>query len=330
MINDHIATKSITEIMNSNFRTLFGDLTLNELIADWQPILLTRESDPWLNFPPQDFIDFVRGYPTTPFDGIPMLESYIKQPTFLIAQIHRIWQTTYFLNQYLIKTKAKNFLDLGSYPFYLPLVVRDYFGFNGEIITTTNLTLSQEQTSFLTTKKIQVFPLDLDPYVNDPTDGNPKLPTSLELDTNSIDLILSSHVIEHLYHPKTMMQECARLLRPGGKIIITTDNAMMIDVWLNYIAGYGYTFEPVEHTAALSFHFWRGHVRFFTQKDLETIARSVGLTMSDVNFSHCIYDILFEDYFKNPIPQMAGWQKKMMRDVPWLRNDISIVAEKGG
>lgn len=58
--------------------------------------------------------------------------------------------------------------------------------------------------------------LELDPFVNDPDSNVDRLPGVLSRFVNTFDLILSSHVIEHLYHPVKMITESARLLKPGG------------------------------------------------------------------------------------------------------------------
>ena len=52
---------------------------------------------------------------------------------------------------------------------------------------------------------------------------------SLPLEENrfppeSFDLILSSHLIEHLNEPAAFVRETCRLLRPGGRFLITTPN----------------------------------------------------------------------------------------------------------
>lgn len=43
--------------------------------------------------------------------------------------------------------------------------------------------------------------------------------------TESIDLLTSNMVVEHLDHPATVFSEFARVLRPGGRVIIHTPNA---------------------------------------------------------------------------------------------------------
>lgn len=44
----------------------------------------------------------------------------------------------------------------------------------------------------------------------------------IPLDSASFDVALLSEVLEHLEEPGRALKECARLLRPGGKLILTT------------------------------------------------------------------------------------------------------------
>lgn len=39
---------------------------------------------------------------------------------------------------------------------------------------------------------------------------------------NSFDLVLSTQVLEHVEQPESYLKECLRLLRPGGKLVLTT------------------------------------------------------------------------------------------------------------
>lgn len=50
----------------------------------------------------------------------------------------------------------------------------------------------------------------------------------LPLKSNSIDIVYMQFMFEHLININKVMKECYRLLKPGGKIIIITDNAGFI------------------------------------------------------------------------------------------------------
>lgn len=319
-----------TDVSKKNYIDLLGHVSILQLIEHWQEVNLSRKEDAWLEYPPEDFLKFVLSYPQTPFDSIPESDNYLKPPSFLLTQTHRIWQTSSRVFKQLQETNAKRFIDFGSFPFFLPFVLRDYFGYKGEIVATVNFEMTAAHKAFLEQKEILAPMLDLDPYVSDPSsDYTKRLPFSLDMAAGSADMILSSHVVEHLYHPRSLMKEAARLLRPGGRLMITTDNAMMIDTFANYIAGYGYIFEGVESTAAMAFNFWRGHVRFFTERDLSKMIEAEGFSVHMVDFFHCFYEIFFDTYFKQHTPKIAGWKRELLREVPWMRNDICVIGTRG-
>jgi ubiquinone/menaquinone biosynthesis C-methylase UbiE len=48
---------------------------------------------------------------------------------------------------------------------------------------------------------------------------------ALPFDADEFDLVLCSQVIEHVLHADAAVRELARVLRPGGTLIISTDNA---------------------------------------------------------------------------------------------------------
>lgn len=46
----------------------------------------------------------------------------------------------------------------------------------------------------------------------------------------AFDVVTLSHVIEHVHDPQALLQECRRVLRPGGRIVVVTPNA---ESWLH-------------------------------------------------------------------------------------------------
>lgn len=47
---------------------------------------------------------------------------------------------------------------------------------------------------------------------------------SLPINSNSIDLVFFGDVVEHIYSPDTALQEIHRVLKPGGKLIVSCPN----------------------------------------------------------------------------------------------------------
>ncbi len=55
--------------------------------------------------------------------------------------------------------------------------------------------------------------------------------SALPFETNTFDLILFTNTIEHLEDPHPILKELARVLKPGGKIVVTTENCANV-FWL--------------------------------------------------------------------------------------------------
>lgn len=309
-----------------SFLELFGNRPLTELLADWGEVDLERCGQTWPDFPPAEFLRFCENYPRVPFDGIPKAPHHRKPPSFMLAQAHRMWLTTSKVHRFLQDVPGGMFIDLGSFPYSIPLIMRDYFGFQGRILATRNRELPPGSAEVLAAKRIESPMLDLDPYVRDPSEPSPA--SVLDLPDDSADVILLAHVIEHLYHPMSVLAECVRLLRPGGRLMVTTDNAMMIEALVHFVTNQGYISEPVEGTSAMTFGFWRGHVRLFTRQDLERMIAGAGLRVEGIVYDHVFYDALFPEYFETSRARLSKWKNEILSSNPQFRNEIAVVSVK--
>jgi ubiquinone/menaquinone biosynthesis C-methylase UbiE len=54
----------------------------------------------------------------------------------------------------------------------------------------------------------------------------------LPMEDESVDLILSRSVFEHLANPQALYAEMARVLSPGGSVIFLTANMWDYERWL--------------------------------------------------------------------------------------------------
>jgi SAM-dependent methyltransferase len=308
-----------------SFFDLFADRTLRDVFSDHQSVTLTPDNDPWMDAPSAAFLEWAAAQLPTGFDGVPPNPAWKKQPTFLIAQLHRVWLSANLLSRNAGNKSAV--LDLGSYPFVVPIVLRRFHGFSGQITASVIQPLSSQDTHRLTQDGIGTLTVDLDPFVSDPAQPL-RPPSRISLPNDSQDIVSMFHVIEHLYHPMVILKESHRVLRSGGKLIVTTDNAMMMNVLLNYISNYGFTFEPVEGTAAMVFNDWRGHVRFFTERDLRVLLEAVGFKVVEVGYKEVFYETFDDVHFYDSLPTTQVWRRNIIRNHPQFSNDIYIVAEK--
>jgi len=104
----------------------------------------------------------------------------------------------------------------------------------------------------------------------------------LPFPTASFDCIHSGEVIEHLFSPDLLLQEIARLLKPGGYAVITTPN---LASWRNRLAlalgwqpfGSEVSTETRVGNPRAPQGMLAGHIRLFTPQALVELAERYGL-----------------------------------------------------
>jgi SAM-dependent methyltransferase len=113
-------------------------------------------------------------------------------------------------------------------------------------------------------------------------DGGP-----LPLSDASVDFAFSSEVLEHVYDTENAFREVSRVLRPGGRALITVPYHGLLKNLAIVMFGFDRHFDPAG-----------AHVRFFTKRSLSRMLAAVGLTVRTCGyygrlwpFSHSVYVI---------------------------------------
>ena len=89
---------------------------------------------------------------------------------------------------------------------------------------------------------------------------------------NHFDIITLFEVIEHLTDPISITQEIARILKPGGILLIGTGNA---DSWTVQMQGEKWEYFDIAGHG--------GHISFFTPQSMRTLAKHCHLTVQNIS-----------------------------------------------
>jgi SAM-dependent methyltransferase len=111
---------------------------------------------------------------------------------------------------------------------------------------------------------------------------------SADLPQDAYDLILLIATVEHVANPLTVLSAAARLLRPGGRVVVVTDNTATLDFRLFGKRHWG------------GYHFPR-HWNLFDKRSLRLLAKQAGLevetlstALSPVNWVYSIRNRLVD------------------------------------
>jgi 2-polyprenyl-6-hydroxyphenyl methylase/3-demethylubiquinone-9 3-methyltransferase len=82
------------------------------------------------------------------------------------------------------------------------------------------------------------------------------------------ECVVSLEVVEHLFHPKRLFEQSYRLLRPGGRLIVSTPyHGYLKNLALSFVNGWDRHF---------SVEWDGGHIKFFSKTTLARMARGAG------------------------------------------------------
>jgi SAM-dependent methyltransferase len=99
------------------------------------------------------------------------------------------------------------------------------------------------------------------------------------LSANSLDCIIMSQVLEHLYSPRLALLRCNQLLRPGGLLLVAVPK---FDSWPRHATG----------------NFWHGlqfpvHLHHFNQPVLERMITNAGFEVCEVRLSSKVLALFY-------------------------------------
>jgi methionine biosynthesis protein MetW len=142
----------------------------------------------------------------------------------------------------------------------------------------------------------------------------------LPFDDACFDTVVSNSMIEHRFFPERSLDECARVLKPGGKFIICLPN---IAHWLCrwwIITG---RFPYVENSPTDVLH-----IRFFTVSEVKRLCQERGLCVLEVDGSASLWA---KDFYPSLIRsrRLRGLYSRLAHLYPSLfARDFVVVCQK--
>lgn len=100
------------------------------------------------------------------------------------------------------------------------------------------------------------------------------------LSDETANFIFSSEVIEHIYDTKNAFAEISRVLRPGGKLLLTTPHHGFVKNLLIVFFVFDKHFNPIGP-----------HIRFFSKKTLFSLLKNSGLKIMKYGYWGRFYPI---------------------------------------
>lgn len=102
----------------------------------------------------------------------------------------------------------------------------------------------------------------------------------LPLKDNSVDFILAADVIEHAFYTQELLHELGRVLKPKGKLLLSTPYHGLIKNLVIVTVGFEKVFNPVE-----------AHIRFFTKRSLFPMITKEKLAIKEFGYFGRFYPI---------------------------------------
>ncbi|MHB1907902.1 MAG: methyltransferase domain-containing protein [Nitrososphaerales archaeon] len=104
-------------------------------------------------------------------------------------------------------------------------------------------------------------------------------------ETDSIGLIKSENLLEHLDDMGVFLRQCYRILAPGGKLIVKTDNALFLPFYFPFSSsalGLGIGAHSDNKYALRMNHSL--HLHIFTKVHLRNLFQNIGFSSINVRF----------------------------------------------
>lgn len=212
-------------------------------------------------------------------------------------------------------------LDIGAFPGSYLKIMRLIYGSDISLIA-AGMPVEPDFPLDMQKLDIPFIPCDLDEAI--PTN----YPPIMAVADGSIDAVICTEMIEHMYTVKTLAKEIYRVLKPGGIVYISTNNVAYLPGIIHLLRGETNLDIDLNQTSAFCATEWRGHVRFYSLNQLETVIQLYNLCLVEKGY----YQMRVPKLIINPSLQLRWWFSKLLDLVvhllPLYRSHMFVLAQK--
>jgi SAM-dependent methyltransferase len=248
----------------------------------------------------------------------------VKGKHSVLVSLVRFWKVLSAIGEN--SPEFKIIVDVGPYPGAMLKLLRHFFHHDFQYWG-IGLGLSEEYRKEMEKLGGQCFETEVDPSF-------PAAATVHEWPIRNADCVLLLDVIEHLVDPVPCLDSINRALRPGGKLIVTTDNlASFANAYQMLRRGQSPNVHPL-HSSYFFRGDWRPHCREFSKGELAFFLGHTGFSV----VRHEFFERRQGDYFqtatgrvlpRNRYRGIKGHARRAILGVaPHLKDHQIVVASK--
>jgi SAM-dependent methyltransferase len=215
-------------------------------------------------------------------------------------------------------------LDLGTYPGTILRILKEFLLDYKIDLYGAGLRIIPDFTKMMKDKaNATIMAVNLDPKNEQLKSKN--YPNRIPLEDESVDFIFVLDIIEHLISPTHMFCEAKRILKKGGKILITTPNVTRIGSVFKLLIGKSNydCLIPIDYYNENDE--WRPHFREYSMEDLVNVLTKVGFKAVDRLFYNS-NDTHFN--IKTMKERLSDISKIPFYCIPHLKEGILVVGKK--
>lgn len=182
-------------------------------------------------------------------------------------------------------------LDVGVYPGIVPKIFKEFFpGKKPYNYYGCGMGFGDQFKKVMADYNVTLLEADLDPRLNLQGERSDRV----DLQNESIDMVLCTDVIEHFFDPNHMLQEMNRVMKIGGMMILTTDNVSQYAYIVSLIKGKS-NYPPLMESSMFFQGDWRPHFREYSKEELLSLLKHAGFDVIE----HKYFDSEFASYKVN-------------------------------